>query len=287
MGAVVSDNRIQDERQAGRKQHAEGTGAGQQTKSIAFGVARRNQHRHEHAAQGQNRHPGRAGERSEERADQGRDDGRAATELADQGLEHPHQPFRRPALGKEIARKGKDRNAGEHVVSGEAVVLERNRLDWQLVPPKQNERRAPQRCEHRRAQQGRESQSHQSWNQPAFGRTGRPDRRAGYHHRQREGHAAPAPFLRCVPNETHHDQAEAERQKQLDNPDRNAIDEDLSKGLQGQDILQTGEAEEEADRGGEAAAEDCRRHPSPAREQLLDGRTPVARGNGPAEHPDN
>ena len=269
MRAVVGDDGVENQRQAGGKQHAERPGAGQQTERVAFGIPRRQQDRHEHAAQRKNRDAGRAGERSKERADQGGNDGRAAAELPDQRLKHTHQPLGRSALGEEIARQRKDGNAGEHVIGGEAVVFERHGLDRQVVAPKQDQRRTAQGGEHRRTQERRQPQSHQRRNHQSFRRHRRPYRHANRGSGQRERQRSSTVFFRGVPEQAQQDQAKTDGQDKLDDPGRDAIDEDLPQRPHLQHILQAGQEEEEGDRRRKAAAEDLRRRPGPPLKQRL------------------
>ena len=188
-------------------------GAGQQAERVAFGIARRQQDRHEHAAQRQDRHARGAGERGEERAHQGGNNGRPAAELPDQRLEHPHQAFGRPAFGQEIARQREDGNAGEHVVGGEAVVFERHGLDRQVVAPKQDQRRAAQGGEDRRAQRASpapEPPAPEPSAAPASPAPRSPAPTAAA--ASASARPRPALFVRGVPDQAQQDQAETERQ---------------------------------------------------------------------------
>ena len=84
-------------------------------------------------------------------ANQGGNDRRTAAGLANQRLKYAHQAPGRSALGKKVARQCEDRNAGQHVIRGQAVIFWGPRIGSSCpriksAPPRQS-------GEHRRPKQ--------------------------------------------------------------------------------------------------------------------------------------
>ena len=145
-------DRVENQRQARRKQHAERAAAGHQTQCAALRMTYPTQQRHQQPAKRENGDAGSAGERGEEDTGHYGNGRRTATEAAEQRVEHAHQALRRAALRQEIAGHGEQRDRRQRGIDDQAVVIQRQRRGGQIGAPKQQQRRAAQCNEHRRPQ---------------------------------------------------------------------------------------------------------------------------------------
>jgi len=256
LGAGVGHDDIEDRRQTRRKQEPERTGAGKQAQRGTLAVTGGEQHGHEQAAQGQDRHARGAGERGEEGADQHGHQRRSAAEPAHQGLEHPDQPPRCATFGKEIPGQREQRNAGQGGIGHQPVMLQRDGEGGLTLSPEQDEGGAAQGGEHGGAQQDGEAQQHQRRHHELLGLERQPDGQRRQAGSQRAGDEALPPSGAGVPDQAERHQGEAHRQHELDDPHRDPVHQHLGQRAHCLGVLEAGDAQEQGDRRRDAAADE-------------------------------
>jgi hypothetical protein len=115
-----------------------------------------------------------------------------------------------------------------------------------------------------------------------------PDGHADEKGREDEGHGASEPAFGGVPDEADSDDAEADGEDELDDPDGDVVNEGFAEGFHGQDVLEAGQAEENGDGSAEGGAEGAGGGFGSAVEEGLEGRqgeeAAVAGSDSAADH---
>ena len=137
---------------------------------------------------------------------------------------------------------------------------ERDGSDGQVLPPKQNQRRAAQQHKDRRAENDGQQQRQQGRQDQRVGRDRRLESCPHHASGQQQCDQPSAPAFRRMPKQTERDHAETQGHDQLDGPQRNSVRQNLAGFSFRLDQLRRCHAEKHADASRKGTAEDARKH---------------------------
>jgi hypothetical protein len=239
--------------------------AGDESESHPLVVARRQQDRHEQAAERQDRDAGSAGEGREERTGEDGDDRGGAAQRPGPGPQQPHKAARRARRGHDEACEREERQRREQRVHDLVVVVEGHRGDGVARAYEENERDTREACEERRAEQRRDGERDER-RQPDCGKRGVELRRVKRgRDRDHENRCACAVARRRVRREPQRNEGEAGRHRRLERDARHAEGELARHRRLLRDELPGRDRQDCGDGGRDEARED------------LDGRLPLGR----------